>query len=734
MKTRTMLLIALLIALLVGCSPSAPPGTATQTATDVPADMAGHIVISEVMAGVAGNNLYDFIELHNPTDSIVDLKGYALWYLLKDGDGETLVHVWDERTFIPPHGYYLLGQEGQDFGLVTDLEINQPLQPQRGGVILKDPDREAVDSLGWGNAPQIAVENNAAVSLENGVSLERLPADGAGNWRDADDNASDFRINSAPNPQNTGSKPQPAGDATLDFQVSVPESVSPGESLQYTFEVVNNTGIVLENLTARLDIPEKFEIVSVDEGIQLEDWTAVWSLPQLAQGESNTASVSLQAPLTYTSLRTHSYYIEAENWPDPSFGPPLTVNIEGGSIPIGTARTLIDQEVVIEGVATMYTGGFYAGSGAKFYLADETGGVQVYVAGAGSTLRVDIGDRVRVQGIVQPYRGAIEIVPANEGQVEVLDPNAESTAPMPVTLAEIVNNSEQLRGDLVQVEGTLARVEEFSYSFELDLVDPDGKLVTAYLDKETGMTVETISSSQQYQITGIIEALDNNTLLYPRQQSDLIQIYPETVLISVVAPVSINPGESFEVRYLVTNHTKGELSDAVVSAAVPSGLTIESIGQSGIQSGDQITWELDSIEGGGGTQEVSFIAYALPGISEVTFEYYSVTAPDLNTPVAGEPTYTFTSGLVPIWAIQGSGFRSPYAQQTVETVGVVTGVFPELDGFWIQESITDTDECTSAGLFIDTGINEPEVTAGDLVSVKGLIREFYEQTQLSKHN
>ena len=731
MKTRFLLLIALLSVLLGGCTSSGPPGLVTQEATATPSDRADHLVISEVMAGVDGNNLYDFIELHNPTDAIIDLKGYALWYLLKDGDEETLVHVWDEPTLVPPHGFYLVGQDGQDFGVVTDLVVNQPLQPQRGGLILKDPGREAVDRLGWGEAPQAAVEGQAAESLENGVSLERMPGETAGNGRDTDNNAADFHVNSVPNPQNTGSKPQPIGDGTLDFHVSAPESVSPGEALQYKLEAANGTGVGLEDLVARLDIPEKFEITSMDEGIQMEGRTAVWSLSELGAGESKTASINLQAPLTYTSLRTHSYYLQAGNWPQPSFGPPLTVNIEGGSIPIETARRLIDQEVVIEGVATMYTGGFYAGSGAKFYLSDDTGGVQVYVAGAGNTLRVDIGDRVRVQGIVQPYRAAIEVVPANEGQVEILETNTKPVEPTSVTLAEIVTQSEQMRGDLVKVEGTLARVEEFSYSFELDLVDQDGKLVTAYLDKETGMTVETISSGQRYQVTGIIEALDNYTLLYPRQQSDLVQIYPETVLVTVAAPVSIDPGESFEVRYLVTNHTTSAVSDAVLTAAVPSGLTIETIGQAGIRTGDQITWQIDELPGNGQTEEVSFTAFALPGVSTVTIEGYSVTAPVLSTPVTGEPTYTFTGGLVPIWAIQGPGFRSPYSQLTVETVGVVTGVFPELDGFWIQESITDSDNATSAGLFVDTGINQAEVAVGDSVSVKGVVREFYEQTQLT---
>ena len=722
--------IALLF-LMAGCStPTQPPEETPTDSTTLP-NGTDHLVISEIMAGVDGNNLYDFIELYNPTPEIVDLRGFALWYLLKEGDEETLVHVWDESTLVPPNGHYLLGQADQDFSSVVDLVINQPLQPQRGGLLLKGPDRAVVDSLGWGDAPSISVESMAAPALENGVSLERLPGDGEGNGQDSNVNMDDFKVNASPNPQNTGSIPQPAGDGILEFRVNAPQSVPPGAILAVTLEATNETGTALEDLTARFMIPEGLKIESVGDGVEVDWQTAIWHLASLAIGDSQSVTLKLQAPLTYTSLMTHSYYLQAANWPQPAFGPPLTIKIEGGSIPIATARTLIDQEVVIEGTAIMYTGGFYAGSGAKFYLEDETGGVQVYVDGAGNTLRVDIGDRVRVQGVVSPYRNAIEVVPASESKVEILETDTEKIAPTPVTVADIVNNSESMRGDLVQVTGTLARVEEFSYSFELDLVDPDGKLVTAYLDKETGMTVETVSSGDRYQITGIIDALDDNTLLYPREQSDLVQIYPETVMISVLAPVSINPGESFEVRYLVTNHTHKPVSDVMVNAPIPNGIAIESIGQSGVQTESGINWQIDNIGVDGASAEVSFTGYALPSTNAITFEGYAASAPGMDVPITGEPTYTFTGGLVPIWAIQGPGFRSPYSQQVVETVGVVTGFFPELNGFWIQESVTDGDPTTSAGIFVDTGINQFDVAVGDLVSVKGLVREFYQQTQLT---
>ena len=42
-----------------------------------------HVVISEVMTGITGNNLYDFIELYNGGNEPIDLNGYNLIYTLK---------------------------------------------------------------------------------------------------------------------------------------------------------------------------------------------------------------------------------------------------------------------------------------------------------------------------------------------------------------------------------------------------------------------------------------------------------------------------------------------------------------------------------------------------------------------------------------------------------------------------------------------------------------------------
>ena len=87
---------------------------------------------------------------------------------------------------------------------------------------------------------------------------------------------------------------------------------------------------------------------------------------------------------------------------------------------------------------------------------------------------------------------------------------------------------------------------------------------------------------------------------------------------------------------------------------------------------------------------------------------------------------------MPIWAIQGDGAQSPYVRAQVSTEGIVTGVFPELEGFLIQELETDDDPLTSAGLFVLVELEvELAIQPGDLVQITGQVREKSGQTLLN---
>lgn len=84
---------------------------------------------------------------------------------------------------------------------------------------------------------------------------------------------------------------------------------------------------------------------------------------------------------------------------------------------------------------------------------------------------------------------------------------------------------------------------------------------------------------------------------------------------------------------------------------------------------------------------------------------------------------------VAIYDIQGAGHSSTFEGQTVETMGVVTGLTD--DGFYIQDVNGDGNNATSDAIYVEFG-SQPTVSVGDAVTVTGEIEEaFGSSTRLS---
>ncbi|MEY2890789.1 MAG: hypothetical protein RJA98_697 [Pseudomonadota bacterium] len=77
-----------------------------------------------------------------------------------------------------------------------------------------------------------------------------------------------------------------------------------------------------------------------------------------------------------------------------------------------------------------------------------------------------------------------------------------------------------------------------------------------------------------------------------------------------------------------------------------------------------------------------------------------------------------------IFNIQGSGATSPLVGQTVTTQGVVTGVFPGLRGYYIQDETGDGNAATSDGLFVFNNNTNVTATVGQKIQVTGTITEY----------
>jgi len=725
--------------------------TATQAPTLAPPDEPA-LLISEVLTGVEGDNNFEFIELYNTgAESPFDLKGWSLWYKLSENDPEKLVYRWTEHTLVPPQGHYLLARDGQDIGINPDMTFDVSMIPQRGSLQLRLTGSAVVDSLTWGDGAVDFAEGNPAKSLKNGLALERIPGGSKGNWIDTGDNAADFSF-SSPNPQNTGSHLTPEPEAGLTLSVDAPESIPPGDQFEFSLMVINETGQAVNTVVVQFPISLDLTIIQVPAEIEISDQSKFWGLETIGQshhvvlwnlgaldvGERASISLSVRAPWTYTQILAANYSVQADDWPSPTFGGPVRVAVEGGTVPIGVIQDLVGEDLVVEGTATMYTGGYYAGTGnVKFYLEDETGGVQVWVPDGEGDVDVRIGSRVRASGNLTVYRGALELIVNNLEEVqEIASPGAnQAWTPTIVSIGDAVNDP-ALAGKLVQVEGIVTRNEEFSYSYELDLMDDVGQLINLYIDKLTNINVETIELGHHFRTTGILEVRDTTQLLYPRVQTDLERIYPPVLTLEMDAPITVLPGEEIKVTMTAVNYMPDPLTNLVITAVMPrrGGASFISTSDGGEIKASNIIWTIPELAGNGTSISVSYDLEVTAEDGFLTFKDYAATADKWPDPAGGDPYLIFLGETVPIWAIQGPGDRSPYIFSQVTTRGTVTGVFPELEGFWIQETRTDNDPSTSAGLFIHTGELEISIAAGNTVQLTGTVRETYQQTQVQITN
>ena len=725
--------IGIFFSSLFGCTnPHDPEQTKPTEQPNLPTSTLEHIVISEIMAGSEKNNNHDFVELYNPQSEAVNLEGYTLSYQLdRENDYITLYH-WDSYTLIPAFGHYLLGYNGENFDLSVDADFNQNLISSKGSLTLLNGSDKIQDTLCWGKQTCRNMEGSPATFLVKSKSLERLPGGQAGNSTDTGSNADDFILNGHPTPQNSGSPITPVHAGQLLISLNVPSKINPGEQFVIQLKVTNPVNATAENIEIKLPIPNELTInPEQNDTTRIEPPFAAWYISNLDANHSAILDLAVIAPWSYTDLVIHSYSAVGDNIPVGVVGEPATIQVADGSVPVEIAKTLFEVEVVVEGIATMYTDGYYAGStGTKFYLRDESGGVQVYIPGGKGQVNVSIGDRVRVQGHIELYRGALELIPASPDDVEIIAKKEEIPAPIEISIAEALR-TEALTGELVTILGSAARIEEFSYSFEMDLLDEAGQLITAYIDKETGTTIETLENDRLYNMTGILEVRDGNVQINPRQQSDIQEIPAETILVEIDAPSNVEQNEIVDMIFTITNN----LAEDAINILFTLPLSLEnyefiSLSDNGQILDETAVWQIPILPTGE-SKSISVIVKVLGNQPYFEIKEYTLTANNSAAVFAETPHYIFTSPHLPIWAIQGTGDRSPYLLEIAQTQGVVTAIFPDLNGFWMQEIQSDPDPRTSAGLFVSTENLDVNISTGDQVEVKGLIREVYQQTQLT---
>jgi predicted extracellular nuclease len=377
----------------------------------------------------------------------------------------------------------------------------------------------------------------------------------------------------------------------------------------------------------------------------------------------------------------------------------------------------------------MYTGGFFAGGGnTLFYVQDESGGTQVFADDGDGVVRVNIGDRVRVTGAVTLYRDWIEVIPSDlEAGIEIIEPAAAAVEPAVIS-AQANETEAGILGRLNMIEGTVTGIADLTFDFEVNVQDAAGDTTLVLIEKQTGVTAEPLEIGKLYRFTGISETESGTRQLKPRLQTDIVEIFPPVLSVNMRAANSVLPGEEIVYHITAVNHTPDPLTNLIITAVPPTenaSLRLD------VAPGTPFVWTVDELAGNG--ESVTFEYSVIVNVdAEGMIEAPAVTAVADQWPEAAttQPFLTFIGEGVPIWAIQGAGDTSPYVRDGVTTVGVVTAVFPDLQGFWIQETESDDNPLTSAAIFVLFPEVGGLVQMGDLVQVEGTVRELFTQTTI----
>ena len=99
-----------------------------------------------------------------------------------------------------------------------------------------------------------------------------------------------------------------------------------------------------------------------------------------------------------------------------------------------------------------------------------------------------------------------------------------------------------------------------------------------------------------------------------------------------------------------------------------------------------------------------------------------------------DPVEPLTPPTTLISAIQGSGDASPLEGEVHQIEAIVTSILPDLNGFYVQEQVSDqdSDASTSEGLFVYDPQSVFSGAVGDLVQLSGTVAEY--ATTNNDHN
>ena len=680
------------------------------------------VVISEIL--IDESDATQFVELYNAGDTPFDLNGHALVYQDAAGD-ERAVHIWTTATFVPPHGHFLLAHGAAQLAVLADQQYAEALSADFGQLSLRAGANDLASSqFAWGED---------GLTLGTASSLERLPGGRAGNGQDTGDIADDYFVQDRPNPQNSGSLPTPPFANSLAISIEVPNETESGADFSYLVRISNNSGRDLEDVTVSIPFDERMKVTKVPDNTVVADGRLTWTIDTMLKDATVTEPLFVQAPFEEVTLTLSGGYVSAQDATS-AFANVVTLSVSGGVIPIRSARELVGQTVTVEGVATMFTGGFYASDdGRQFYLQDQSAGINIFIPIESGRVTIAIGDRVRVTGDVRQWRGTLELVPATVVANVTKLGRADEAIVAEAVSAETLTSDSTILGELVQVRGTANRIDTQPHWVELELIGTADDVATIRIDNETSIATQSLMLGQTYAITGVVETIEADTLVLPRIPADIVEQASAGLQVSYQTPPNVPQFGQAVNRISLFNNSAETLRSVIVKAAIPrgdndvwAGDALNPSGNGQIAADGNIYWGVNEIAVGT-TAHLSFtVQYSELGEARARLE---VSADALPQPIE-QTNRIFIGQSVPIAAVQGDGERSPFVGQEVMVEGAVSAIVPGLLGFWLQSVAPDDNPNTSEGIFVKPQILDASLQFGSYLRVRGRVEERQGQTIL----
>src|SRR5690625_822154 len=363
---------------------------------------------------------------------------------------------------------------------------------------------------------------------------------------------------------------------------------------------------------------------------------------------------------------------------------PMTIHVSTKASENGSLPLLTIEEVYEQAVGTAKTKGIVTAKLKNtIHIQDHSAGLALQ----STSFDVDIGDDITVTGELQDHHGQyhLQSVTLNENHG-----HAETPQPIPLTGAMLEDHPSQL----VSIDAvTMIDKHNSDASIHYTAVDQSGTEFT--IRDETGQLICDIGTTY-HSITGIISKMNDDYILTPRDNQDLIPDQTSTKPVFTTPAPGIIPAGT---NMTLDTHTDG------------ADIYYTTDGSNPAENGKAYTGPIQI------DTDVTIKAIAQS----------DTLAPSIETAF----TYTVYDEQADMYIhdIQGEGRQSPMIGQRVKDIeGIVTYTYELHDQnyFHMQtpEEHYDRNPNTSEGLVVYTGQDE-EVDVGDLVNVTGTVNEFY---------